>query len=110
MEHEPVAYLIGRKEFYGLDFVVDRRVLIPRPETELLVDAVLDQIELRDYAPLRIADIGTGSGAIALAVAANAPNARSMRLMSALMPWTLPARMRSALTNGVRLPCCRVTC
>jgi release factor glutamine methyltransferase len=75
MEHEPVAYLIGHKEFYGLDFVVDRRVLIPRPETELLVDAVLDQIELRDDSSLRIADVGTGSGAIALAVAANAPNA-----------------------------------
>lgn len=75
MHHEPVAYLIGRKEFYGLDFVVDRRVLIPRPETELLVDAVLDQIDLRDHNPLRIADVGTGSGAIALSIAANEPNA-----------------------------------
>ncbi len=75
MHHEPVAYLIGRKEFYGLEFVVDRRVLIPRPETELLVDAVLDQIDLRDHSPLRIADVGTGSGAIALSIAANEPNA-----------------------------------
>ena len=75
MNHEPVAYLVGCKEFYGLNFVVDRRVLIPRPETELLVDAVLDQIELRDCAQVRIADVGTGSGAIALAVAANAPSA-----------------------------------
>ncbi len=75
MHHEPVAYLIGRKEFYGLEFMVDRRVLIPRPETELLVDAVLDQSELRDHNPLRIADVGTGSGAIALSIAANAPNA-----------------------------------
>jgi len=75
MEHEPVAYLVGRKEFYGLDFVVDRRALIPRPETELLVDAVLDQAEAYDGAPVRIADVGTGSGAIALAVATNCPNA-----------------------------------
>jgi release factor glutamine methyltransferase len=75
MNHEPVAYLVGRKEFYGLEFVVDRRVLIPRPETELLVDAVLDQIDLRDHVPLRIADVGTGSGAIALSIAANEPNA-----------------------------------
>ncbi|MFN8494966.1 MAG: peptide chain release factor N(5)-glutamine methyltransferase [Caldilineaceae bacterium] len=75
MKHEPVAYLVGRKEFYGLEFVVDRRVLIPRPETELLVDAVLNQIEFRDDTIHRIGDVGTGSGAIALAIAANAPTA-----------------------------------
>ena len=50
-------------------------MLIPRPETELLVDAVLDQIEFRDHAVQRIVDVGTGSGAIALAIAANAPDA-----------------------------------
>ena len=73
IHHEPVAYLIGRKEFYGLDFHVDRRVLIPRPETELLVDTVLDFVtERADHCRL-VADVGTGSGAIALAVAANAP-------------------------------------
>ena len=76
--HEPVAYLVGCKEFYGLEFMVDERVLIPRPETELLVDAVLDHIEMRahDLSPgerLRVADIGTGSGAIAIAVAVNSP-------------------------------------
>ena len=54
---------------------MDRRVLIPRPETELLVDAVLDQIDLRDHCPLRIADVGTGSGAIALSIAATASSA-----------------------------------
>lgn len=73
MQHEPVAYLIGRKEFYGLEFQVDRRVLIPRPETELLVDAVLDFITERADNACLVADVGTGSGAIALAVAANAP-------------------------------------
>lgn len=75
MRHEPVAYLVGYKEFYGLEFVVDPRVLIPRPETELLVDAVLNQVEFRDDMIQRIADVGTGSGAIALAIAANAPTA-----------------------------------
>lgn len=76
MRHEPVAYVIGRKEFYGLDFQVDRRVLIPRPETELLVDAVLDFIADRTDKACLVADVGTGSGAIALAVAANAPQVK----------------------------------
>lgn len=72
---EPVAYLIGRREFYGLELTVDRRVLIPRPETELLVDAVLHHLTVREPQDVvRIADIGTGSGAIALAIAANAPH------------------------------------
>jgi len=73
---EPVAYLVGRREFYGLDLAVDRRVLIPRPETELLVDAVLDHIELRQDHDVTLADVGTGSGAIALAVAANCATVR----------------------------------
>lgn len=71
--NEPVAYLVGHKEFYGLDLAVDKRVLIPRPETELLVDAVLDHIESRADRAVTLVDVGTGSGAIALAVAANAP-------------------------------------
>jgi release factor glutamine methyltransferase len=74
MRHEPVAYLVGKKEFYGLEFLVDRRVLIPRPETELLVDAVIDHIEMREGQILTVADVGAGSGAIALAIAANCPN------------------------------------
>jgi release factor glutamine methyltransferase len=75
MQHEPVAYLVGHKEFYGLDFVVDRRVLIPRPETELLVDSVIDHVTMREEQPVSVVDVGTGSGAIALAIAANCPNA-----------------------------------
>lgn len=73
---EPVAYIIGKREFYGLELAVDRRVLIPRPETELLVDAVLDHIESRPEPNVTVADVGTGSGAIALAVATNCPEAR----------------------------------
>ena len=70
---EPVAYLVGHREFYGLDLLVDHRVLIPRPETELLVDAVLDHIDSRPNKAVKMVDVGTGSGAIALAVAANCP-------------------------------------
>ena len=73
---EPVAYLLGRKEFYGLEFVVDQRVLIPRPETELLVDLVLAQISDRRDRPVVVADVGTGSGAIAITVAVHAPEAK----------------------------------
>ncbi len=71
---EPVAYLRGYKEFFGLRFTVDPRVLIPRPETEVLVEAVL--AFARDTARMRIVDVGTGSGAIAVAIAASEPRAR----------------------------------
>lgn len=70
---EPVAYLRGYKEFYGVTFGVDARVLVPRPETEILVDAV------RDFAagrPLTVVDVGTGSGAIAIALARHEPALR----------------------------------
>ncbi|HEV8229679.1 MAG TPA: peptide chain release factor N(5)-glutamine methyltransferase [Candidatus Limnocylindria bacterium] len=65
---EPVAYLRGFKEFYGLRFRVDPRVLIPRPETETVVDAAREFIRGR---PLVLVDVGTGSGAIAVAIAAH---------------------------------------
>jgi release factor glutamine methyltransferase len=74
-QKEPIAYIIGHKEFFGLDFVVDQRVLIPRPETELLVEMALSNIRHRldvGQVPL-VADIGTGSGAIAVAIAVAEP-------------------------------------
>lgn len=72
---EPVAYLIGRREFYGLEFLVDQRVLIPRPETELLVDLALGQMRNRKSKRIVVADVGTGSGAIAVTLAIHAPEA-----------------------------------
>jgi release factor glutamine methyltransferase len=70
---EPVAYLTGRREFYGLDLEVTPDVLIPRPETELLVELALVRIGVDR--PTEILDLGSGSGAIAFAVAHERPNA-----------------------------------
>lgn len=70
---EPVAYLTGMREFWGLQLAVTRDVLIPRPETETLVQFALDRLP-RDRA-LRVLDLGTGSGAIALAIAHDRPRA-----------------------------------
>ncbi len=72
---EPIAYLVGEREFYGLPLQVDQRVLVPRPETELLVDLALRKAVRYAQQPVRIADIGTGSGAIAIAVAHHLPQA-----------------------------------
>jgi len=71
---EPIAYLTGRREFWSLDLAVTPDVLIPRHETELLVELALDRIA-RDR-DVRVADLGTGSGAIALALARERPLAR----------------------------------
>ncbi len=66
----PVAYLLGEKWFYGRAFYVNRSTLIPRPETERLIEVVRDLVEARRASPLRIVDVGTGSGCIAVTLAA----------------------------------------
>ncbi|MDD5189640.1 MAG: peptide chain release factor N(5)-glutamine methyltransferase [Dehalococcoidales bacterium] len=71
---EPTAYITGHREFYGLDFTVNPAVLIPRPETELLVEKTI-KCAVHYPAPV-IADIGTGSGAIAVALAVHLPKAQ----------------------------------
>ncbi len=68
---EPIAYILGKKEFWSLELVVDYNVLIPRPETELLVTTTLDKLNQETAV---VADLGTGSGAIALALANEQPN------------------------------------
>ncbi len=74
IRREPLAYILGHKEFYSLEFEVTPAVLIPRPETETVVSAALEFIQ--DRANAQVCDLGTGSGAIALAIAANAPAAQ----------------------------------
>lgn len=67
---EPVPYIVGHREFFGLDFVLDRRVLIPRPETELLVERALQWARQRAHTEgLLVADVGTGSGIVAICMA-----------------------------------------
>ncbi len=73
-EGEPVAYLVGHREFYLLELAVDRNVLIPRPDTEALVVTALEV--LRGLEDPRVADVGTGSGNLALALASQCPSAQ----------------------------------
>ena len=77
IEGEPLSYITGHREFYGLDFDITPDVLVPRQETEFLVEAVLEYARSRgrDGGDLTVADIGTGSGAIAVALARHLPNA-----------------------------------
>ncbi len=93
---EPVAYLSGFKEFYGLRFRVDPRVLIPRPETEVLVDAASERIAGR---ALTVVDVGTGSGAIAVAIAAHEHRVRVIATDSSRD--ALAVAESNALANGV---------
>ena len=73
IKKEPLAYITGVKEFYGLPFVVSEDVLIPRQETELLVDAAIVQAKSLGKNQISIVDVGTGSGAIAVSLALNIP-------------------------------------
>ena len=82
LQGEPAAYILSHREFYGIDFFVDSRVLIPRPETELLVETALALIKRRTgrfgniSKTISIADIGTGCGNIAISLAKNIDNVR----------------------------------
>jgi release factor glutamine methyltransferase len=86
IEHEPLFYVLGHREFFGLDLRIDRRVLIPRPETEMLVELALDSLSLWERlnvpvgagvrADCHVMDVGTGSGAVPIAIAKHAPAAR----------------------------------
>lgn len=70
---KPLAYILGKREFFGLSFKTDERALVPRPETETLVETAIAR--LRDKAPVQVADLGTGTGCIAISIAHALPDA-----------------------------------
>lgn len=76
MKHEPIQYILGETEFFGLPFKVSKDVLIPRPETEELVEWILADLEERRSENLKLLDIGTGSGCIAISLAKKLPKAQ----------------------------------
>ncbi|MDC8000351.1 peptide chain release factor N(5)-glutamine methyltransferase [Aequorivita todarodis] len=99
--HEPIQYIIGETEFYGLPFKVNKHTLIPRPETEELVDWVLSDLKgLKEkLSRLAILDIGTGSGCIAVSLAKNLPNATVSALD--ISEEALKVARQNAKLNGV---------
>jgi release factor glutamine methyltransferase len=78
LDHEPVAYILGHCEFYGIDFCIDYRTLVPRPETELLVEKAVELAQhiSQSGKQITIADVGTGCGAIAISLALALPQAK----------------------------------
>lgn len=106
---EPIAYLTGRREFWSLELAVTAATLIPRPETETLVERAL--VRLPAAAPLRVADLGTGSGAVALALARERPAATVVATDISEAALAVAARNRRALAADnvalVRADWCR---
>jgi release factor glutamine methyltransferase len=94
---EPVSYILGTREFWGLDFEVGPAVLIPRPETEMIIEETLAVVD-RHGSP-RIVDVGTGSGCIAIVLAREIPGARV--LASDVSPEALAVARRNAVRHGV---------
>lgn len=73
LNYEPIQYILGSTLFFGSDFIVDKQVLIPRPETEELISWILEQVDTKQ--PIKILDVGTGSGCIAISLAKLLPHA-----------------------------------
>ena len=100
LEREPIAYIIGRQEFWSLDFQVSTDVLIPRPETERLVELALSlAAPPTSTKPLRVLDLGTGSGVIAVSLAAEIPAAEI--IATDISPAALAVARHNARINGV---------
>jgi release factor glutamine methyltransferase len=100
MAGEPVAQLVGAREFFGLDFEVTPHVLIPRPETELLVETALATLE--NISRPRVLDLGTGTGAIAVAIAATRPDAQVWALDRSAEALVVAARNAARLLDAKR--------
>lgn len=97
LHDEPIAYIVGRREFFGLDFRVTSAVLIPRPDTELLVELALERLPPQG----RVLDMGTGSGAIAVAIAHTRGDAQVTALD--VSPAALDIARQNAAANGARV-------
>ncbi|MEM5451927.1 MULTISPECIES: peptide chain release factor N(5)-glutamine methyltransferase [Paraburkholderia] len=100
VQGEPIAQLVGAREFYGLDFDVTPDVLIPRPDTELLVETALAALE--GIALPRVLDLGTGSGAIAVALASSRPDARVWAVDRSAAALEVAARNAAKLLDAQR--------
>lgn len=94
---EPFQYIVGRQEFYGLDFVVEPEVLIPRPETEILVEAAIDV--LSNLETPRFCEIGVGSGCVSISMLVNLPNASA--IAADVSRTALAVAERNAVTHQV---------
>ncbi len=100
LAHEPTAYILGHKEFYGLEFEVTPAAIIPRPETEVLVEQLLAFARERfGGAPLTVVDVGVGCGAIAVAVASELPKAQV--IATDISPEALDLAGRNAQRHSV---------
>ena len=97
--NKPIQYILGKTEFYGLDFNVNEHVLIPRPETEELVDWIVH--DFRKERSLKILDIGTGSGCIAISIAKNLPNAEVFAID--VSPEALRVAHKNMILNKVNI-------
>ena len=98
LRREPLPYILGRVEFYGIGLKIDPRALIPRPETEILVDKVLEWAE--KFPTLSIADVGTGSGAVAVALAIHLKGRATIYALDS-SPQALELARENASINGV---------
>ena len=99
LNNEPVAYITGHKEFYGLDFEITASVLIPRPETEILVEHTIDALNSYHDSDFTIVDVGTGCGNIAISLAKHVPHIRIMA--TEISEAALNVAVRNSYKHGI---------
>ncbi|MCB9798882.1 peptide chain release factor N(5)-glutamine methyltransferase [Candidatus Nomurabacteria bacterium] len=102
-QHTPLAYLVGQKAFYGLDFFVNKNVLVPRPETEDLVEYVLQKIENLKGEKMLLVDIGTGSGCIPISIVKTHKHSNIQTLAIDVSKTALKIAKKNAQKHGVNI-------